>query len=389
MTNRMHRLPFFITMLLLGVSSTAAVVAARTTEGQAQRVVTAEINNLKPGKRELGTNKPDAFKRDSRHFTKKTAQRPSEFVHLGQLILNDAFAFNEFIDFGANAFDPAIADRILATRETRWAFGRIDTGRYQHDRFPENESSQNTIKIQPMDLDFGTSNPFFGDFFRPLFHGRFTLTAEDMAPFSGLAGLEAQPPFREDGATQDTGESSTDFTVGTSRSPLAYRYAIDKKKINNSGVAWTPDLGDTRGFSRHLEDPGREDSSGKASKASSGLGASYKAFTLTGGYVRALDKRTPAELALERKESDPTAWNSEIAYSTELLRKETTLVVGYQKTSDALQYYLPEERYKTRASMALSDSTIFSLEYYQDKEYAAKNGEDSGYGITTRIGFDF
>ena len=97
----------------------------------------------------------------------------------------------------------------------------------------------------------------------------------------------------------------------------------------------------------------------------------------------------PTELALEGKENDPIAWNSEIAYSTELLRRETTLAVGYQKSSDALQYYLPEERYRTRASMAFSDSTTFSLEYYQDKEYAAKNGEESGYGITTRIGFDF
>jgi hypothetical protein len=39
--------------------------------------------------------------------------------------------------------------------------------------------------------------------------------------------------------------------------------------------------------------------------------------------------------------------------------------------------------------MNLSNSTTFSLEYYQDKEDAAKNGEESGYGITTRIGYDF
>ena len=84
------------------------------------------------------------------------------------------------------------------------------------------------------------------------------------------------------------------------------------------------------------------------------------------------------------------AWNSELAYSTELLRRETTLAVGYQRSSDALQYYhLPEERYSTKASMNLSNSTTFSLEYYQDKEDAAKNGEESGYGITTRIGYDF
>jgi hypothetical protein len=164
---------------------------------------------------------------------------------------------------------------------------------------------------------------------------------------------------------------------------------MDKKSSVNAGFTWINDIGDTKGLAKAQKEPDDESSSDKKSGVNLHLGASYKAFTITGGYIRALDNRTSAELALEGKESDPIAWNSEIAYSTELLHRETTLAVGYQKSSDALQYYLPEERYRTKASMALSDSTTFSLEYYQDRDFAALNGENGGYGITTKIGFGF
>jgi hypothetical protein len=361
-------------MLLLGVSS-AAAETERTTQGQAQIAATEKRNDLKPGK-------ADVLKKNSSSFTKETKQKPSAFVLLGQLILNDMFVFNDFNDFAANAFDPDITGRILSTRETKWAFGHINTSRHLDKQTLARGPSKNAIEIKPLGLDFGSFNPFFGDFFKPLIRGRYTLSSEDMAPFDGMAGFEVQPLFAAE-------ENGTDFTASTSRTPFAYSYALDKKTSVNAGVGWIPYLGDTKGFSKALEDPGAEGSSDKLSGVNLSLGASYKAFTLTGGYVRALDNRTSAELALEGKENDPIAWNSEIAYSTELLSKETTLAVGYQKSSDALQYYLPEERYRTRASMAFSDSTTFSLEYYQDKEYAAKNGEDSGYGITTRIGFDF
>jgi hypothetical protein len=121
------------------------------------------------------------------------------------------------------------------------------------------------------------------------------------------------------------------------------------------------------------------------------LGASYKALAVTGGYIRALENRTLLDLALDSKEGSPMIWNSEVAYSMELLRRETTLAVGYQKTSEALLSYLPEERYKTRASVALSNATVLSFEYYQDREFGTKNktGEEGGYGITTKFGIGF
>jgi hypothetical protein len=314
-----------------------------------------------------------------------TQHKSSDFVRLAQLIVTNGFAFNTFNDFGVNAFDPAITDRILVTGDTRWAFGRIETNRHRPENFPETDPSRHVIGIQALHVDHGIFNPFFGELFRPVSRRRLLLTAEDLALLDGIAPLTVTGE-----STQDIGESGTDFTVGTDRSPLAYRYAMDKRTSINAGFSLIHDLSDTTGMAQALEDPENQNTSATSrSGVNLSLGARYKAVTLTGGYIRALDSRTSAELALEDRDGDPIAWNSEIAYSTELLRRETTLAVGYQKSSDALHDYLPEERYRTRASMALSDSTTFSLEYYQDREYATRNGEEDGYGITTRIGFDF
>ena len=355
-----------------------------------QRAVLASADGQPPYSRKARADKPTAPTKKSSRIVQAKRQSPSEFVHLAQMITNNAFVFNVFNDFGTNAFDPDILDRILVTRETRWAFGRIDTGNSLNRLSTEAVPSRRTIGIRPLHADLHAFNPFFGNFFRPKLRGRFIPTAEDLAPFSGITGIDQAPFFVTGLPNQGTEDSGTGFTVGTPHAPLAYSYAMDKTTSVKAGIAWIHDLSDTTGMSRALEDPGANDSGGnRLSGVNLNVGARYKAVTLTGGYIRPLDSPSAAELALEGSESDPMAWNSELAYSTELLRREATLAVGYQRSSDALQYYLPEERYSTRASMNLSTSTTFSLEYYQEKEDAAKKHEESGYGITTRIGYDF
>lgn len=385
----MYRHTLFVTILLLCTASAAAGEAGGAKEGRARIAAPAEINDQGTDKRAMMAGKSAVHKKTTRRSAKKSKQKTSEFVRLGHLVLYDTGALNQFQRFGAKALDPVIAGRTVITGETPWTMSRIDTGGYLDDPFPARNASSKVIEIKPLDLEFGAFNPFLGDFFRPLIRGRFHLTSDDMAPFGGIVGRETQLLYLTDEFFQDAEDNSTDLTVSSSRTPFAYSYTMDKKTSVNAGLGWIPDLGDTKGISSSLADPEGEGLADKLSGVNLILEASYSAFTLTGGYVRALDNRTSAELALEGNESDPIAWISEIAYSTELLRKETILAVGYQKSSDALQYYLPEERYRTRASMALSNSTTFSLEYYQDKDYAAKNGEDDGYGITTRIGFDF
>ncbi|WP_310599757.1 hypothetical protein [Desulfobulbus sp.] len=319
--------------------------------------------------------------------------RQTPFVRLCRMIVDNRYLFGSFADFGLMAFDPNIADRILLTPETRWAFGRIAFSLPRGASASASRSAANReIAIQPLDVDAGPFTPFFGTPFRPL------ADIWRIPKNLSLAAIGMEPDFETDSfqPSRTRGRAANDSGLhssgnGADSAPLAYRYAMDKKTSVNAKVEWIQNLGDTTGMKPDLEEP-RDDgsSANKLPGVNLNLGASYKSFTLSGGYIRALDNRTSADLAAAGEESDPVAWSSELAYSTELMHRETTLAVGYLRASDGLHAYLPEERYRTRASMAISDSAILSLEYYLDREDVPNNnGDTDGYGITTKIGFGF
>ncbi|MDR2550976.1 MAG: hypothetical protein LBD10_12335 [Desulfobulbus sp.] len=319
--------------------------------------------------------------------------RQTPFVRLCRMIVDNRYLFRSFADLGLMAFDPNITDRILLTPETRWAFGRLafSLPRGASTSAPRSAANRE-IAIQPLDVDAGPFTPFFGNPFRPLpgiwlIPRNLSLSAIDMEP--DFEADSFQPSRSKAHAANGSGLHASGN--GTDSAPLAYRYAMDKKTSVNAKVEWIQNLGDTTGMKPDVEEP-RDDgsSTNKLPGVNLNLGASYKSFTLTGGYIRALDNRTSADLAAAGEESNPVAWSSELAYSTELMHRETTLAFGYLRASDGLHAYLPEERYRTRASMAISDSAILSLEYYLDREDVPNNnGDTDGYGITTKIGFGF
>lgn len=354
--------------------------------GQAQVAAPASVGAPSPDKRRGDNPKTAALRKKGNPSPHKGPPASSAFVRLGLLILDDAFPVANDAEMAAGTFDSAMVARLLATGETRWAFGQIAPSRYLPAPYPADDATAKGIEIQALDFDFGPFNPLSATIYRPPVQGRLLPDDAETTPFGVLSETASQPTTDRNISGR---EQRTSHSAGADSGPLTYRYAVDRATSVKAGVAYVPDLDDTKGNTKLLAGPDDEGFSSSLSGVNLSLGASYRALTLTGGYARALDKRTFADLALDGKESDPIVWNSEIAYSTELLRRETTLALGYQKSSDSLYSYLPEERYKTRASMALSDSTTFSLEYYQDREASFKNGEEDGYGITTRIGFDF
>jgi len=382
----MHRLAFFAAALAFGVAGTAVAETEGATAEQTQVAAPASVGPLSPEKRREDSQQKATLQKKTNRSPNKAPLKTSNFVRLSNLILDDAFALTNDSELAAGVFDSAMAARLFATGETRWAFGQIAPSRHLPNVYPEDDPTIKAIEIQSLDLAFGPFNPLSTAIYRPPVRGLLLPDGEDTAPFGGLSGIASQPTMGRDISEREQGQSRS---AGTGSDPLTYRYAVDSATSVKAGVAYVPDLDDTKGNTKFLLGPEDEGSSSTLSGVNLSLGASYRALTLTGGYARALDNRTFSELALDGKDSDPIVWNSEIAYSTELLRRETTLALGYQKSSDSLYSYLPEERYKTKASMALSGSTTFSLEYYQDRDTSLKNGEEDGYGITTRIGFDF
>lgn len=390
-----NRLPATLAVVMAGLLTLLTAASAETdmtatgTEGNAPAQIAAPA--AAPAQ-EIALEKSRKQKKSTPRSHKKWRTQHSEFVALNQRILDNTFVFNNFADFGLSAFDPSFAERLLTVRETKWAFGRI-AARQGGDAEDQAGADANilrttTIDIQSLNLEWGALHPFFGGFTTPLARGPLLLTADALSPEGEAAGLESNSPYPADAPLAEPGNSGVPVTPKAKGAPFAYRYKLDKMSVN-AGVGWIHDLNDDYGTSRAFEEAGYG-SSDRVPGLNLSLGASYQAFTLTGGYIRAFDNQEAVQLSLASNETEPVAWNSELAYSTRMLRKETTLAVGYQKSSDALQFYLPEERYRTKASMVLFDATTFSLEYYQDKDLSLKHGgEDEGYGVTTQIGFGF
>ncbi len=324
---------------------------------------------------------------------KKGRRHTREFADLSRLLMSDALTPQEIADSHSCAWDPATIHLFLDAKATEWDTApalfayRIDN---KKDRFTrEAYKTQYRITLQPLFLTFGKVYPSLALPHRTLLQNPLSPVVGDLYNLDEIVGLGSSI-FGTHSDVNNLQKTTSRATRKTSGSPFAYSYRTDTMSLI-AGVSWINDIADSNGFSKILEETGLEDTSSAVAGLNLNLGARYRAFTLTGGYLRTLDNFTPAPLSFERSETEPSAWNGELAYNTELLRRAMVLAVGYQKSSDSLKSYLPERRYITKASMALFDSTTLSLEYHIDKDFAVEDGgeNEGGYGVTTKIGFGF
>ncbi|MCL2790988.1 MAG: LbtU family siderophore porin [Desulfobulbus sp.] len=304
---------------------------------------------------------------------------------MSRLLLAAILALFLFPDLGA------AENRTTALRQPQPADPTAKAAGQQYDAPAALSSSPDEgIVTQPLNIDGGSFTPLFGNPFRTAV-GIWSLPED-----KDLTSMAMEPAFGTDPYPSPSGPRTPDSggTKSTNShagdTPWAYRYAMDSKTSLRAGMTWIHNLGDAAGMMPSLDGPRSDGSTANELPGMNlNLGASYKALALTGGYIRALDSHASADRSMADVGNDPVAWNSELTYSTALLNREATLAVGYQRASDALHAYLPEERYRTRASMVLFGSTILSLEYYLDRNDSATNGEPDGYGIATKIGFGF
>ncbi|NLX18859.1 MAG: hypothetical protein GXY53_06210 [Desulfobulbus sp.] len=241
-----------------------------------------------------------------------------------------------------------------------------------------------TISIRPLHI---VSEPWSSLFTLPHTPQPLQKFAHAERSFSALTGN----PFPQRSlptTTWSQGFDNIDYTVTDNQASFAYQYPMNKTASFNAGLAWVHNLGHMTRMPDVLEE---DDGNvlGSAPGVNVSLGARYRTVSLTGGYIRALDTRHLNEFTRIGTEHEPVAWNSELAYQTDFLQHETTLSVGYLRSSDSLYSVLPERRYSTRASVTLFDSTVLSLEYYQDSNLSMENQAENSHGFTTRLGFDF
>ncbi len=333
------------------------------------------------------TNNNQTEGRGSKH----ERPRSSEFFALSCLLLDNAFLPGNAIDSRISAFDPAVVDRFVSANAVDWASSPIKSGsmgRSFKTLFNPPVVTSERINIQP--LAIRKDSPAFGNFVATILPHSKVLSTDDRYAFDQLSYFESNSSLKTASVSKELQGVAPIATVKAGKTPLSYSYKTDKVALN-SGISWIKNLADSRGGSETFQKAGFEGDPDKVPGVNFNLGASYQALSLTGGYIRAIDRYATNQPSFTGNEAESGAWSSEIAYTTELLRKDTVLAVGYQKSSESMKLYLPEQRYITKASMVIFDGTIFSLEYYRDRDYSVKNGGNNseGYGIATKIGFEF
>ena len=90
------------------------------------------------------------------------------------------------------------------------------------------------------------------------------------------------------------------------------------------------------------------------------------------------------------KTGEPKAWNLDLAYTVEVMSKETTFALGFQGTDD-LADILPEERYMVSIGVGIAENMSLTLEYLHDEDYDQNEGGtgDDADMVTVQLAIEF
>lgn len=326
---------------------------------------------------------------------KKAGPQINDYVSLSGSIEGD-YKLSQAKD-GANTskFILDTVELIMDVQLTDWATGKIviDYDGDDDDRFYLDEANITLGKTEdiPFFLTAGKIFVPFGDFSTNMIQDPLTQTLGEINPKGVIVGYEAlgltAAVFSYNG--MDEGDDDNDTINGFGAS-LGYAYEQEDGGFN-VGIAWVSNIGDSSTITDVINDNGFDSISEEVAGINLNIGGQYKAFSAIAEYTAALDSFDASEVPYGTGAAEPKALNTELAYSTSIMEKDTVFALGYQRSWEAYALDLPEHRYIASASMNIITGTTVSLEYYVDEFYAndPDAGEDSGYGFTTRLMYEF
>jgi hypothetical protein len=326
---------------------------------------------------------------------KKADPKMNEFVSLSGSIEGDYTLSQGKDGAKTSAFILDTAELIMDVTLTEWAMGKIviDYDGDDEDRFYLDEANITLGKTEnaPLFLTAGKIYVPFGDFSTNMIQDPLTQTLGEINPKGMIVGYTAKgltaTAFSYNG--MDEGDEDNDTVNGFGAS-LAYSYR-QKDAGFNAGLAWVGNIGDSGTITDVINDHGYESIIDQVPGLNINIGGTYKTFSLIAEYTSALDSFDVMEVPFDGAGATPKALNTELAYSTTLMDKETVFAIGYQKTWEAYALDLPEHRYITSTSMNVFAGTTVSLEYYVDTFYSEDPDalKENGYGFTTRLAYEF
>lgn len=330
---------------------------------------------------------------------KTSGQGINEFVSLSGSIEGDFKTGKDFSGDRTSEFVLDTVELILDAKVTEWATGKIvvDYDGDDEDRFYLDEAHITLGKTEtvPFYLTGGKIYAPFGDFTTNMIQDPLTQTLAEINPKGVIVGFEqngfAAKVFGYNGMNEsdDPADDDNDAINGVGAS---LGYGIEQEESGfNAGIAWVNNLADSSTITDFLEGNGVFSVANQASGLSVYANGTYKGFSLAAEYVTALDTFTFSELPYGDAGAEPSAWNSELAYTAQILEKETVFAVGYQRSWEAVALELPEHRYIASTAVGIFDGTTLAFEYYFDKDYSVEDGGtgNDGYGFTTRLAYEF
>ena len=192
-------------------------------------------------------------------------------------------------------------------------------------------------------------------------------------------------------------ETGSDETITGFGADAGYELETDTMNLR-TGISWVNNIADAGGISDYLADSGIDTVQEHINGIGLHIMAGFGPVTFIGEYIQALDEFTEvSELDPENPNAqvaysaEPAAWNTEIAYSTELFDNESIFAIGYQGTNEAVELGLPETRFLVAASMVLLPGTALSMEYSFDTDYNTNDGGtgDDASVFITQLAYEF
>lgn len=208
-------------------------------------------------------------------------------------------------------------------------------------------------------------------------------TIDAMGTRAATHPFPAPRPSLQDPVTQKQDDKVDDTSLG-------YRYHLDPQTSVNAKVGWIQDVGIYSDGLLHRFKLARPEDVPSSSALHLRIGGNRGLFSLTGGYIHVIDMEVrPDRVASLSEETDPAAWNSELTCTTTLSSREAVFALGYQRSLEAVPRYLPDERFSSRATVALNETTTLSMEYFHDRGYLVDASflEDDRQSVVTSIDF--
>lgn len=110
----------------------------------------------------------------------------------------------------------------------------------------------------------------------------------------------------------------------------------------------------------------------------------WQGLYLIAEYITALDDFEENELLFDNQGAQPSAWNFELAYETEINDRETIFALAYQGTDEAISNNdiddtIPETRISASVGFELFKNISLAFEFMHDENYSEDDFASSGW----------